>query len=141
MAVAILNHVLVSGNEVSSPWDGRRVRKMSGRLVIMQRALREYRRSASRTERLHSMIEMALDAGGAVEDGILDAGTFLEYSKSPAWRDEFIALGGDPDKVLAKAEKRPSYRVRVFLRGVPKPKGERVAPTPKGGKLVRRATA
>jgi hypothetical protein len=138
MTLCIVNHVLEGGQEVRSAWDGKRVRRQDGRLVIMQRILREYRRSAGRTERLHSMIEKALDGGASVEKGLLDAGIYLEMRKSPKWRDEFVAIGGDPEAVLERTEQAPAYCVRVFLPGK-KPRGDRVAPTPKGGKLVRRA--
>lgn len=140
MAVAVMNHSLVSGNEVVHAWDGRRVRRVDGRLLVTQRILREYRRSAARTERLHSMIEAAFNAGASVQPGLIDAGIFLEMRKNPKWRDEFVALGGNPEDVLARTEAAPSYCVRVFLPGR-KPRGDRVAPTPKGGRLVRRTTA
>ena len=139
VAKVIVNNVLVSGNEVEAAVrDGWYIKRPDGRLEITQNALAAYRAAADKVERLHSLIKEGLYNGGAVEAGILDAGVFVEKRKTPAWRAEFVKLGGDPNEVLADTLPKPFKMVRVFdpNEKADKPKGDRIAPTVDGSPIA-----
>jgi len=128
---AILNNVLAGGNEAEALRDGWYVKRPNGRLVITQKALAAIKAAEAKLEKLASLVRSGLETGADVEAGDLDAGIFEEARKNPNWRAEFVALGGDPKKVLEVTDPKKSRRVRVFdpKDKKDKPKGARLAPT------------
>lgn len=124
----VLNNVLPSGNEEEAHRDGYYMRRPNGRLVLTQKALAAFLRHKEQMERLASLVRDALEKGGAVEPGPVDAGLFEEKAKTPNWRGEFIKMGGNPEDVLAATEQKASVRVRVWGEEDEKPRGVRTAP-------------
>lgn len=85
-------------------WDGHLVRRVDGRLVLTQAILRQHLLAKARAVRLMALIDAALRRGATVQEGALDAALFEEMERSPNWRAEFVALGGDPKAVLERTE-------------------------------------
>lgn len=130
MAKMILNNVLASGNEVEAIRDGYYVRRPDGRLEITQKALRAYEAAAAKVERMAGLVRSGLEQGGAVEAGGLDAGIFVNERRLPAWRAEFVKLGGDAKAVLAATPARPYNQLRIG--DLSEARGERIAPSADG---------
>jgi hypothetical protein len=139
MSHAIIRNHETNGNEKDAERDGYYIRKPGGRLLISQTLLSAFVEAQTKLEKTHSLIQSALEQGGDVEEGLLNAGIFEEFKKSPNWRAEFIALGGDPKAVNARTPKKASYKTRVYDRG-DKPDGTRVAPTADGKAWVKPGT-
>ncbi len=145
MAKAILNNVLVSGNEDEAIRDGWYVKKPDGRIEIQQNALKAFEAAAEKMERLAGILRDGLLKGASVELGGLDAGLFKEkdynFSREylAAFAAKLAALGVDVDALKAEAKsvtgsKFSAPRLRVFdvTDKDAAPKGERLAPTPDG---------
>ena len=122
----ILNNKLASENdEQDAIRDGWYFRKPDGKLRVTQAALTAYLAAQDKMERLASLLKSAfVEKGADVEEGAFDAAMFEELRKSPAWREAFVALGGNPDDVLAKTEQKPYTMLRVFPKDE-KQKGKR----------------
>lgn len=131
MAKVILNNVLTSINDEEAFRDGYYAKRPDGRLEIQQTLLEAYAKAKAKLERLHSFAQDALEKGGTVAAGVLDAGIFNEPKKNPNWRAEFVALGGDPKAVNDKTPKYDNHRFRIFAAGE-KQDGKRIAPTVDG---------
>lgn len=131
MAQVILNNVNESVNDVEAFRDGYYAKRPNGRLMVTQTLLVAYLAAKAKLEKLHSFAQDAMEKGGDVEQGLLDAGIFNEPKKSPNWRQEFITIGGDPKAVNDRTPKQDNHRFRIFDAGE-KTKGDRLAPTPNG---------
>lgn len=130
----IVNNALVSGLEFDEiVRDGKLIKRPDGRYMITQTALESYLRHAEEATKRLALIKAALEQGADIENGILDAGIFVESSKDINWRKEFIRVAGEDaaKDVNANAGKKDYPRLRVFAIGE-KQKGTRVAPTPDG---------
>jgi len=114
------------GLRVGPVWDGHLVRREGGKLLLTQAVLRQHLMAKARAARLMTLIEAALKRGAKIQEGALDAALFEESERRPNWREEFIALGGDPEKVLAKTEAKISKRPRVWHVEDRRPSGKRV---------------
>jgi hypothetical protein len=130
MAKMILNNALASGNEVEAIRDGWYVKRPDGRLEITQKALKAYEAAAAKVEKLAGLVRSGLEQGGAVEAGGLDAGIFVNERRVPAWREEFVKLGGDAKAVLAATPARAYNQLRIG--DLSKVRGERIAPSADG---------
>jgi hypothetical protein len=97
-----------------------------GRLVLTQAILRQHLAAKARTVRLMSLIDAALRRGARVQEGALDAAIFEESDRRPNWREEFVALGGDPKAVLDRTEPQSAKRPRVWHVEDKKPGGKRI---------------
>lgn len=139
MSHAIIRNHETNGNEKEAERDGYYIRKPGGRLLISQTLLCAFVEAQTKLEKAHSLIQSALEQGGDVEEGLLNAGIFEEFKKSPNWRKAFIDLGGDPKVINASTPKKASYKTRVYDRG-DKPDGTRVAPTANGEVWIKPGT-
>lgn len=131
MAKAILNNVLTSINDEEAFRDGYYAKRPDGRLEIQQTLLEAYAKAKAKLEKLHSFAQDALEKGGTVAAGALDAGIFNEPKKNPNWRQEFVKLGGNPKAVNDATPKQDNHRFRIYNSGE-KQDGTRLAPTADG---------
>ena len=130
----VINNALVSGLEFEEVVrDGKLVKRPDGRYMITQKALESYLQHAEQATKRLALIKAALEQGADVENGVLDAGIFVEQSKDVNWRKEFVRVAGEDaaKDVNANASKKDYPRLRVYAMGE-KQKGTRVAPTPDG---------
>lgn len=134
MAQVILNNVNESVNDAEAKRDGYYAHRPDGRLEIQQTLLIAYLAAKAKLEKLHSFAQDALEKGGTIETGLLDAGIFNEPKKSPNWRQEFIAKGGDPKEVNDRTPKQDNHRFRIFTAGE-KQDGTRLAPSADGSPI------
>ena len=131
MAQVILNNVNGTPNDAEAFRDGYYAKRPDGRLEIQQTLLEAYIKAKAKLEKLHSFAQDALEKGGTVAAGILDAGIFNEPKKAPNWRAEFVKLGGDPKAVNDATPKNDNHRFRIFPNGE-KQDGKRLVPTADG---------
>jgi hypothetical protein len=130
----IVNNALVSGLEFDEiVRDGKLIKRPDGRYMITQTALESYLRHAEEATKRLSLIKAALEQGADVENGVLDAGIFVEQAKDVNWHKEFMRVAGEDaaKDINANAGKKAYPRLRVYAIGE-KQKGTRVAPTPDG---------
>lgn len=130
----VVNNALLSGMEFEEVVrDGKLVKRPDGRYMVTQKALESYLQHAEQATRRLALIKAALEQGADVENGVLDAGIFVESSKDINWRKEFVRVAGDAaaQEVNATASKKDYPRLRVFTVSE-KQKGTRIAPTPDG---------
>lgn len=130
----VINNALLSGMEFDEVVrDGKLVKRPDGRYMITQKAMESYLQHAEQATKRLALIKAALEQGADVENGVLDAGIFVESSKDVNWRKEFIRVAGEDaaKDVTANASKKDYPRLRVFA-VCEKQRGTRIAPTPDG---------